>query len=274
LGVSVLGVDLSSARWETNGTAILTFTQGPEPTWTQAQAGVVRWPASEPFTPARLSEEIDRVALASGIAAVALDGPQGWRDASAPRTQGVGRACERSSRTPGKTGPRGVTYPRTYLRWVEFSIAVFDTLLALPHVRLANDPDCPPLGLPGDGQYLVAECFPTSTWRASGLVPLPAKRKRPDLALFTKELRRRFWLPATTATANHDDLQALVAALSAAALLGGARAIPHGRPAATDGSGRVEGLIWDAAPLSNSPPIREHGLRGPSAVPRSSAPLH
>ena len=64
----------------------------------------------------------------------------------------------------------------------------------------------------GDG-YVVLECFPTSIWRASGLTPLPAKAKKPDLQEHYRALAAAFSLPPAQMT-SHDDLQAIVAALS------------------------------------------------------------
>jgi hypothetical protein len=139
------------------------------------------------------------------------------------------------------------------LGWVRFSIAVFDELLARPHTTLVNDPDAPGL-VPAEDGYYVLECFPTSTWRASGLAPLSGAGRRPDTRPHLDMLTRTYGLPAADRAPGHDDLQAIVAALPAAALLGGpARALPHGLPARGlggdgRGMGRVEGIIWDAQP--------------------------
>jgi hypothetical protein len=110
------------------------------------------------------------------------------------------------------------------------------------------------------GAYYLLECFPTATWRSSGLVPLPAKRRRPDTAAFWDALVRRYDLPAVDPAPGHDDLQAVVAALVAAAVLGGVEPIPHGLPALRldEAAGvprhRVEGIIWDARPLRRGRP--------------------
>jgi len=105
------------------------------------------------------------------------------------------------------------------------------------------------------GGYAVLECFPTSSWRSSGLEPLPAKSRRPELGPPAAALAAAYALPPVRpGVASHDDLQALVAALAGAAAAGGpATPVPRGAPArlAVDGRGvprRVEGLIWDVRP--------------------------
>jgi hypothetical protein len=255
--VTVLGIDLAHKSWADCGTAQLAF--APDATgpagWTAAATNVVPWPES-PVSVAAMAAAIDATALEAGAAAVGIDGPQGWRDPAIPREAGVARRCERESRTPGKTGPYGIVYPGGYSRWVAFSIAVFDALLATGRAVLANDPANLALA-PLPGRYHLLECFPTSTWRTSGLQRLPghAKAPPPVVAAFAGRLVERHGLPETALTDHHDHLQAVVAALPAAALLGGpCRPVPRGIPArdlpATDlaPAHRVEGLIWDAAP--------------------------
>jgi hypothetical protein len=68
-------------------------------------------------------------------------------------------------------------------------------------------------------------------------------------------LIRAYGLPSADRGPGHDDLQAIVAALPAAALLGApARPLPRGLPARSlDGAGpartgRAEGIMWDAQP--------------------------
>ena len=244
-----LGVDLSATRWQENGSALLTWE--PRDGWTNAYLGAVVWPADRPVSAAAVADVVDAFARHHGVGAVALDGPQGWRDPAASHdAQGAGRACEREARTQGKTGTVGTGYPSTQLRWFRFSIAVFDSLLARPGVRLVDDPAAAPLTPPRQGYHLVEAC-PTSTWRTSGLPPLPSKRRQPDVRAYADALRHAWRLPEGVLSDHHDDLQAAVAALSAAAVLGAARAIPRGRPGASVAGAsehRVEGLIWDAAP--------------------------
>ncbi len=243
-----LGVDLASASWADNGSALIELDRDAA-RFVSVVPGAIAWPSSA-LTPAALAGAIDAFARSRGVLAVSLDGPAGWRDPKTPpEAPGVGRRCEYECRTQGKTGVYPRTYPSTQRAWIEHCIAVFDALLAKPGVSFARERGA----LPPPGGYFVLESFPTSTWRASGLAPLPGKGKRPALAPYVEALSAAFGLPAFS-PATHDDLQGVVAALAAVAALGGpARALVHGVPprsiASSDGPRRVEGLIWDAMPF-------------------------
>jgi predicted kinase len=245
MATKVLGVDLASGRWRDNGSALLSF--GEDGRWETIQTGVVRWPSDGHPDAEAIAERLDAFCLTHEVSAMSLDGPQGWRDPALPH--GWGRAAERASRTPGKTGPPGSCVPGTYLGWVTLSVEVFERLQRLPHVELANDP-VERIELPPQGRYVVLECFPTSIWRTAGLAPLPGKAKTRETAAFARALATAFGLPPL-GPIGHDDLQAVVAALPAGALLGApAHAVPRGTPGRRVGSDWIEGLIWDAAPLS------------------------
>jgi hypothetical protein len=250
--VAVLGVDLASRSWKDNGSALISF-EGRPPGWVEARTDVVRWPAL-PLSPQAMAQVLDAYALEHGVSALSIDGPQGWRDPGAGVRKGVGRWCEYQARTPGKTGELGRVYPQNYAGWVSFSISVFAHLLELGRVQLVNDPASARLEPLPAGQYWLLECFPSSTWRAAGLKPLPghAKAPPPVVAQHAAQLQARFGLPMGALTDHHDHLQAVVAALPAAALLGGpcapvARGVPAEVVATTAGEHRVEGIIWDAA---------------------------
>lgn len=238
----VLGIDVASGRWADIGSAVIDF-DCVEKAFTSVIPGVIEWPAAT-LTASALAKTIDAFAREYAVCAVALDGPQGWRD---PDTHmglpGVGRRCEYRCRTQGKTGSYPVTYPANQRAWIEFSIDLFGRLLEQPGVVLANGPN------PGAAEpYLVLECFPTSAWRSSGLTPLPAKGKNPDLAPFVNALMNAYSLPGFDVD-SHDDLQAVVAALCAAAAAEGpCVALPEGIAAKDVGGRRVEGLIWNVAP--------------------------
>ncbi|MBL8934321.1 MAG: DUF429 domain-containing protein [Archangium sp.] len=233
----VLGIDLASATWRDNGSAMIEFDTDR---FISVTAPAVVWPRTA-LSPSALAVSIHDFCATNEVAAVALDGPQGWRDPLTPSSEpGVGRRCEWLCKTQGKTGVHPRAYPSTQLGWIEFCIAVFDELLHTHGATLFE----------GDRRrgLQVMECFPTSTWRASGLTPLPGKGKKPTLAPFVRELRRAYRLPPFQVR-SHDDLQAIVAALSAAGTMGGpCRAIAHGVPARTTGGHRIEGFIWDAKP--------------------------
>ena len=242
----VLGIDLASAKWSSVGSATIEFDDELN-AFTRVVAGAITWP-TVPLTPDALAGAIDAFARRQGICAVALDGPQGWRDPATPAgTRGVGRRCEYECRTQGKTGAYPRTYPGTQRAWMEFCVEVFARLLARPGVELAD-----PAAAAEESSYVVLECFPTSAWRSSGLVALPAKGKFPDLAAHLRSLTAAYRLPPA-AVSSHDDLQAIVAALAAAGAVGGpAVAQPKGAPASLAvhaGSPlRLEGYIWDVKP--------------------------
>lgn len=249
---AVLGIDLASARWTFNGSALLHF-HAESRAFTRVVPGAITWPAADvPLTPLALAGAIHACAIREHVCAVALDGPHAWRNPLTPAdASGVGRRCEYVSRTQGKTGVYPKTYPGTQFAWIDFCVQVFDALLAQPGVRLAEGPVVA-MGPARDG-YVVLECFPTSIWRASGLTPLPAKAKRPDVQAHFDALAAAYGLPPAQVT-SHDDLQAIVAALAGVGAIGGpVQALPRGEAAwmaeHADGPRRAEGFIWDAAPL-------------------------
>jgi hypothetical protein len=209
---------------------------------------------------------------------------QGWRDPNNP-SKFVGRECERETRTPGKTATYGVSVPKTWIRWIRFSVEVFDHLLDSGYGLLANDPDLGTAVPLDPGQFHVAECYPTSTWRSAGLAPMPGHHISSDcIEQYLRNLQRRFALPDPTGVGghskgfSHDDVQALVSALPAAALAGGpCKTVPRGLPAKTitaDGlpPHRVEGLIWDAVPTL-VPKLDISGQSAPTPVPRRQSVL-
>jgi hypothetical protein len=270
---AVLGIDLASARWTFNGSALL-HVHAESRAFTRVVPGAIAWPGADtPLTPQALASAIHACAIREHVRAVALDGPHAWRNPLTPAdAPGVGRRCEYLCRTQGKTGVYPKTYPGNQFAWIDFCVQVYDALLARPGVRLA---DLPVAGLlptgdatggprggdaravggvggAGDG-YVVLECFPTSIWRASGLTPLPAKAKQPNVQAHYDALAAAYALPPAQVT-SHDDLQAIVAALAGVGALGGpVQALPRGVPCwmaeHPDGLRRVEGFIWDAAPL-------------------------
>ncbi len=254
--------------------------------------GAIAWPGPEtPLTPESLAAAIHDFAVREDVRAVALDGPHAWRNPHTPADlPGSGRRCEYLCRTQGKTGVYPKTYPGTQFAWIDFWVRVFDPLLAQPGVRLAEAPAegtdaaraahphfapsapavsesreareswaaqtpsaTPPRPATRDG-YVVLECFPTSIWRASTLTPLPAKTKRPDVQRCYDALAAAYALPPVR-VGNHDDLQAVVAALAGVSAIGGpVQARPNGDACwmadHADGPRRVEGVIWDAVLLA------------------------
>lgn len=259
--LQVLGIDMASRSWEDNGSAIVRFTTGADAQWNDVDYRCVKWPTSNRLSPESMAEVIQRTIEERQITAVSLDGPQGWREPNAPPRLGVGRDCEYHARCQGKTGEKGRSYPQTQHGWISFCIDLFAELMKRGRARIVNSVE----GIDADqleaGEYFLLECFPTSTWRESGLTPLPGKRRVGNnsalVEQYLKSLQRRFGLPVFSHwSGSHDDLQAIVAALPAVGLLKGpCVASSKGSPgkwypnADTQDRWWVEGLIWDAKPL-------------------------
>lgn len=231
----VLGIDLACRRWADIGSARLE--PGPLDGF-RAVVPALTMPEGNP-DPLLLANLVDSHCRAHGVKVVALDGPHAWRD-PASRRDGAGRWCERLVRAQGKTGVPGTALPRTQLRWTRFCIEVFDALLAKPGVSLAGEG-------PKGGAYAVMECYPTAAWRALGLPPLPGKGKcgATELEWWKKRLECRSGCEVP-GILRHDDLQAVVAALTALAFAAGhGGALPLGDPVKRAEGTRLEGWIWN-----------------------------
>jgi hypothetical protein len=247
---SVLGIDLASAAWASNGTAAIRFSPERGGLF-EAALGVIEWPGGKVTAPA-LASAIDDYARANRVCCVALDGPHAWRDPETPAAlPGVGRRSEYACRTQGKTGVYPNTYPRNQRAWIELCIDVFSALLDEPGVVLQET-----IGAVDTGGYGIIEAYPTAVWRASGLSPLPSKAKKPVLAPAAKALANAFGMRPFEPT-SHDDLQAVAAALCAVGAAGGpVQATALGVPCKTapaegqDRALRLEGYIWQAQPLA------------------------
>ena len=177
-----------------------------------------------------------------------------WRPAGARVS--VGRASMRPGHRarPGRADARNsLSLNLSPLDSIQYR--VFADLLDRPDVALLNEPSGDvPLRQPG---YWLLECFPTSSWRTSGLSALPGHQRAPADVVeeFARRLVEVYSLPAGAITRNHDHLQAVVAALPAVGLLGGpARVHARGEPARLVDGVLVEGFIWDAAPVDGTLP--------------------
>ncbi len=277
-----LGIDLASANWRSNGSATIEFDVAQK-TIARVITPAVTWPTG-PLNARAMARAIDAFARKNGISAVALDGPQGWRDPKTPPgVPGVGRRSEYECQTQGKAGVYPNTYPGNQRPWIEFSVDVFSELLANPGVALT---DAGSLRAPPTSGYLLLECYPTSAWRSSGLTPLPGKGRNPRLAPYVQSLTNAYQLPFQPPLGfTHDDLQAVVAALTGVAAIGGpAVAEPRGVAATpfTDANGverRAEGFIWNVRPLGSpvALPVSSRGLTAttcPAVAHQSSAQVY
>lgn len=208
--MNVLSVDLASKRYTDNGIVILENGQRRPRMIDPGVLGLEGKPA-----PSEYASALARLALEYEVRFIILDGPQGWRSPASPIPHM--RLCERAVNAPGKTGTVGVVKPATYLKFIEFSIALFATLRRDHGYRLlCSDwqriPD----------QLWLAESYPTAAWKTIGLKPLPAKPKTTtdDLARMGEALSFVSGLEIPQ-NPNHDQLQALVASLAGIAVLQG-----------------------------------------------------
>jgi hypothetical protein len=248
---TVLGIDLASSAWSSNGSATISINLETN-TFERVIVPAMTWP-NVPLTAVAMADAIDAFARKNSICAISLDGPQGWRDPATPVGQpGVGRRCEYKCKTQGKTGVYPQTFPSNQRPWIQFCIDVFRALLTREGVQLADPAS---LGRRLATGYVLLECYPTSAWCSSGLPPLPGKSKRPTLAPYIARLAHAYDLPVKSDSLHsHDDLQAVVAALAAVAVVGGP-AFPLSKGIAgksvRDGEVeyRVEGLIWNVRPV-------------------------
>jgi len=188
-----------------------------------------------------LEGEPDAARFAAAIVALAeqqhaqlilLDGPQGWRADWAPA--GHARACEKATRTPGKTGLPGIVKPASWTRMAEFSIALFDALQAQGWPRIDHT---------WNGGRAAIESFPTQAWRSLGYPALPGKKATLDHAPWIERLVAEGL--RGIAQASHDEVQAAIAALAGIQLLVGGldAADVRGLPPTFEGGHWREGFI-------------------------------
>src|SRR5262245_57873563 len=82
--------------------------------------------SNAPPTPTQVAEVLIDLAKVVGAHVILLDGPQAWK--APDNGHQYARSCEAQLATPGKTGLPGQSKPWTYLRFIRFSISVFDEL--------------------------------------------------------------------------------------------------------------------------------------------------
>jgi hypothetical protein len=146
-----------------------------------------------------------------GATFLVIDGPQAWKAPS----NGVehSRLCERLLNTPAKTGLPGSVKPKSYTTFVAFSVSVFDELHRLGIARFDAE------GRKHANVPAAVESFPLAAWRRVGIAPLPAKNRATaaDIDSHLEELCLSQNVAAKEQP-THDQLQALVGGLAAAAL--------------------------------------------------------
>ena len=181
---------------------------------------------------ARFADAIIGLAEQRKVRLILLDGPQGWRADWAP--PGHARACEKATRTPGKTGLPGVVKPASWTRMADFSIAMFDAL---------HEHGWPRIDHTWSGGRAAIESFPTQAWRSLGYPALPGKKPALDCTPWIARLTEEGLHGITQA--SHDELQAAIAALAGLQLLVGGldAADVRGLPPTFEGGHWREGFI-------------------------------
>jgi hypothetical protein len=155
-------------------------------------------------SPVDLARFLDQSCADVGARVLMLDGPQGWRAPDSISTHS--RACERALNTPAKTGLPGSVKPANYLKFVSFSVEVFDALCDMGWSRLSR------VGAALQPNSRVAiESFPLSAWHSLGIAPLPARQKTKATDFEPRLLALGGILPLhLSGRPTHDQLQAVV----------------------------------------------------------------
>jgi hypothetical protein len=119
--VAIISVDLAYLDYRDFGLAVLN--DGPSGATYELLPFADDGVGPEPDHTADLVIAMSRRFNASLIV---LDGPQGWKDPSNGLQHS--RICERALNAPAKTGLPGNAKPANYLRFIEFTVQVFDAL--------------------------------------------------------------------------------------------------------------------------------------------------
>jgi hypothetical protein len=213
----VVGVDLACARWRDVGIAILTpGVRGGHVAVEAFTADALGLEGSP--TPLALAAALDRLGRERDARHLLVDGPGAWKRNGAHDR--LARLSERLARTPGKAGLPGVTWPRGFLRFTEFSYGLYDALASHGWSRLVE-----PAALDDRDARFALETFPTATWRALGLTPLAGKARATPAHVRAAARALARVLPLDLPRGlGHDALQAVVSAVPGLAIGAGRRA--------------------------------------------------
>ncbi len=209
---AVLSIDLAFSRSQDFGVCVLKQRPG------RVQARFI--PAEglgicDPLDSVKCADSIKRFCHKEEVPIVFLDGPQGWKCPRSPLPHS--RLCERLLNTQANTGVKGSVKPKSFTKFVEFSIAVFKRLCENGGVLVQK-----PIIDKQPSQLTAIESYPRSAWAKLGLSPLPGKKKATpqDVRERYKSLEDAFNLSAD-GEPTHDQLCALVAGLAGLAILSG-----------------------------------------------------
>jgi hypothetical protein len=209
---NVLSIDIASRKYADNGFAFLSHDSNIPEFIKSSELDLTGPPYLADFAFA-----INEYCEQREVTVLLLDGPQGWKS---PKTKIEHmRLCERVLNTPAKTGTIGHVKPKTFLRYIAFSISLFHILRVDYKWNLLTED-----WYKSHPKRWIVESFPSSAWLTLGLEKLPSKSKtkprqlskwKKDLSLITGyEMESKV---------THDELQAAV-------VLPAGRAIAEGNP--------------------------------------------
>lgn len=192
-----LAIDLASRRYRDFGFALLAEGEATPQFPTPEDLGLEDPPNAKTFASA-----LAAFCQQENVDLLLLDGPQGWRHPQSSIEHM--RLCERVLNTPAKTGEPGTAKPGTMLRYVQFSIDLFQHLRVDHRWRLLRESWRRHRG------RLAVEVYPSVGWSLLGLERLPGKSKAgKELAAWRQGLARVTGL-ALPDDLSHDQLQAAV----------------------------------------------------------------
>jgi hypothetical protein len=194
---NILSIDLASRRYSDNGIAFLEYGSLQPQILKAKDLELSGKPLAGDF-----AYKVNQFCEREGVSVLLLDGPQGWKSPKIDIEHA--RLCERVLNTPGKTGPIGYVKPKTFLRYIAFSINLFHILRVDYDWSLFTED-----WIKSKQKRWVVETFPSSAWLTLGLQSLPSKKKTTprQITKWRKDLNfaTGYKIPSKI---THDELQA------------------------------------------------------------------
>lgn len=192
----VLSIDLASLDPNDLGIALLTS----DATIRVELVPPDRLSLMRPLQVGPLADALVALAEGSDCRWIAVDGPSGWKHPDNGLIHS--RVSDRALNAPAKVGLPGHVKPRPYLKFVDFSIALFDALADRGYARLASA--ATPAGV-----RTSVEILPLVCWSRLNLPRLPAKSKcTPEALSGCSEALST--LVSFVSPPGHDELQATI----------------------------------------------------------------
>lgn len=197
--MTVLSIDLASRRYRDFGIALL---DPGEHELSFPKPGDLGF--EDPPDARSCAALLDKYCHENSVSVLLLDGPQGWRHPVSSIEHM--RLAERVLNTPGKSGTPGNAKPKTYLRYIQFSVDLFHEL----HFRYRWSLIQTNWHRRRKRRWVI-ESFPSAAWDLLGLDRLPGKSRATtaDINRSAKQLATvtGYEIPKGL---THDELQATV----------------------------------------------------------------